>query len=322
MASCKSDAQNDPQKLVLSGASGLVGRALSGFFEQKGHVVYRLIRGSSDKLTPTPLLQTREGTQNTIHWEPQRGVLDPLALEGMNTVIHLSGELIAQRWTKSTKQKIADSRLKSTQTLVNAILKCKNPPKNFFCASATGFYGDRQDEILTENSACGAGFASELCEKWENASLPLKSTGMRVVHMRFGIVLSKSGGALARMLPLFKWGLGSPLGSGKQMMSWVALEDLVRAVDHCLASETLEGPVNFVSPHTVTNREFSATLAKSLHRPLMPRVPVFLVNLVFGDMGRELLLTSQNVVPDKLLKSGFVFQFADLADTLSSQGLF
>lgn len=295
------------QNILLSGASGLVGTALIKHFNSCGHTVFKLIRESKEQLQPV---------SQAILWDPESGKLDPLALEGMNTVIHLSGESIAQRWNGRAQTKIRDSRIKSTQTLVDAILKCKNPPQNFLCASATGFYGDCPCQILTEDSARGQGWAATLCEEWENAAQPLKLAGVRVLHMRFGVVISPKGGALAKMLPLFRWGLGAPLGSGQQMMSWITLEDLIRAVQHVIEHTELSGPVNFVSPLSVSNREFSKTLARLLKRPLMSNIPEFVVNLMFGQMGKELLLADQNVTPKKLIGSGFEFLQAELEDAL------
>lgn len=296
------------KKILLSGASGFVGTALIKFFATKNVEIFRLVR---QKINLAP---------NEIFWDPQNGILNPDSLEGVNTVIHLSGETIAQRWTTSAKKRISESRVLSTQTLVSAILKCKNPPQNFFGASATGFYGHRLGEVLTENSPRGEGWAAELCERWENATSPLKNTGRRVVHMRFGIVLSPNGGALAKMLKIFKWGLGSPLGSGQQMMSWIALPDLTRAVWHCLGQDELSGPVNFTAPQAISNHDFSKALAQTLHRPLMPAIPEFAVKIIFGQMGRELLLANQKVIPQKLQQSGFKFDYGNLAACLTSLG--
>jgi uncharacterized protein (TIGR01777 family) len=236
--------------------------------------------------------------------------------EGFHTVIHLAGENISDhRWTEEKKEAIFISRVRHTWLLAQALSRLKRPPKVFFSASAVGYYGDRGDEILTEESRKGKGFLSDVCAKWEEASGVLDQMKTRVIRARFGIVLSKEGGMLARLLPLLRWGLYGRLGSGKQWMSWIALEDLIGALEFTMAQD-VKGVFNFTSPNPVTNAEFTQQLAKLMHhRPFVP-LPAWLIKLVFGEKGKQLFLSSTRAVPKRLLDKGFKFQKANLSDLL------
>ncbi len=247
-------------------------------------------------------------------WDPARP-LAPESVSGFDAVIHLSGESIVGRWTEAKKKRIVESRVGATRTLSEALVKAPQRPRSFLGASAVGYYGDRGDEILREESASGQQFASELCRQWEGASQSAEAAGIRTVHMRLGAVLSAQGGALREMLTPFRLGLGGRIGNGRQWMPWIALVDVVGAILWML-SHDLSGPVNLVSPNPVTNAEFAKTLASVLSRPAIFPVPAFAVRLAFGDMGKELLLASQRVEPTKLVASGYVFQQPDLRRAL------
>lgn len=295
-----------PMKILVTGSTGLVGSALIPFLTTGGHQVTRLVR-SSKKAFSEP----------TITWNVDKGQLAPHALEGFDAVIHLAGEGIANcRWSAQQKQRIRDSRVQGTQLLCETLAKLKSPPKVLVSASAIGFYGIRGDEELTENSPAGSGFLSEVCQAWEQATLPAQQAGIRVVHARLGIILSPKGGALAKMLFPFRMGGGGILGSGKQYMSCVSLDDVLGVLLHCVTTDSLSGPVNVVDPRPVTNREFTKTLGRVLFRPTIFPVPAFAVRLLFGEMGDALLLGSTRVVPRKLLESGYRFRDPDLETCL------
>ena len=297
-----------PLKILLSGSSGLLGGALAPHLAAAGHEVWRLVRRA-------PRAESRE-----IRWDPDGGAVDPGTLEGFSAVIHLSGENIAaRRWTPEFKAKLVRSRIVTASLLAGTLAKLSAKPAVFICASAVGYYGDRGAEILTERSARGEGFLPELADRWEIAARQAQSSGIRSVQARFGVVLSRHGGALEKMLLPFKLGVGGVLGSGNQYMSWIAIEDAVRALEHLLGSASLSGPVNLVSPHPVTNREFTKTLASALHRPAFIPVPEFGIKLLFGEMGEALLLASTRVVPEALAQSGFHFSSPELAPALRRQ---
>jgi uncharacterized protein (TIGR01777 family) len=244
------------------------------------------------------------------------GTIDASALEGVDAVVHLAGENIAQRWTSSQKAKIRDSRIKGTQLLCETLARLSSPPKVLVSASAIGYYGDRGEQILTEDSPLGRGFLAEVCRGWEAATEPARQRGLRVVPLRFGVVLSPAGGALAKMLPPFRLGLGGMVGSGRQYMSWIALDDVVGAIQHAIVTDTLQGPTNAVAPQAVTNQEFTKTLGKALGRPTVFPLPAFAARLMFGEMADELLLASTRVQPAKLLGSGYRFRYPELEDAL------
>ncbi len=283
-------------KILISGSSGLVGSALVSFLTSRGHQITRLVRAPvSNK-------------NSEIIWDPRQGLKDVHLLEGIDGVIHLAGENLASgRWTPERRKIIRESRIVGTQTLTSTLAKLSNKPKFLFSASAVGYYGDEGDEILTEESPSGTTFLAKLCQDWEEATSEAQSHGIRVVHMRFGMILSSAGGALAKMLPPFQWGMGGVLGSGKQWMSWITLEDALRAIEHLLAHEPLRGPINVVSPQPVTNSEFTKSLGLTLRRPAFLNVPEFALRFAFGEMADEVLLASQRVEPKKLLESGFKF---------------
>ena len=292
-------------KILVSGSSGLIGAALLPALSMAGHSVTSLVRPG-----------TKPG-QEQIVWDPAASRLDPASIEGFDAVINLAGENIAGgRWTGERKQRIQDSRVKSAGLLAQTLARLSQPPRVLVAASATGYYGDRGDEILTESSAPGSGFLADVCRAWEKAAKPASDAGIRVVNPRFGVVLSGRGGALAKMLPPFKAGLGGPVGSGRQYMSWIAIADLVGAVQYALAADSLAGPVNFVAPNATTNREFTKTLGRILGRPAILPLPAIAVRLLFGQMGDELLLASARVRPAILDKTGYTFRNPDLEDAL------
>ncbi|MFK7819054.1 MAG: TIGR01777 family oxidoreductase, partial [Planctomycetaceae bacterium] len=239
-------------------------------------------------------------------------------LEGVDAVVHLAGESIATgRWSDQKKHRIKHSRIAGTRTLCEALAAMERKPEVLVCASATGFYGDRGDELLTEDSAPGEGFLVDVCQGWEEATAAASNAGIRVVNIRIGVVLDKQGGALAAMLMPFKMGVGGKIGSGKQYWSWITLTDLVRAIDHCICTESLNGPVNAVSPNPSTNTEFTKAMGKALGRPTIFPLPGFMAKLVLGQMAEDLLLASARVVPNRLRESGFEFKYSDLNAALT-----
>ena len=292
-------------RVAVSGSTGLVGSEVVTVLSAEGHEVVRLVRRA-----PAP-------GDKTIRWDPEAGVIDAGGLEGCDAVVHLAGENVgAGRWTVARKAAIRDSRVKGTRLLCDALAGLARPPKTLVCASAVGYYGDRGEEVLTEESPPGAGFLPDVCREWEAASAAAARKGIRVVALRIGRVLSPKGGALARMLPLFRAGLGGVLGSGKQYVSWVALDDLTGIVLHALSRDELRGPVNAVTPHPVTNRELTEALGKVLSRPTLLPVPSFALRLAVGEMADPLLLASARVAPRRLEETGYRFRFPELRAAL------
>jgi uncharacterized protein (TIGR01777 family) len=293
-------------RVVIGGASGLIGTALVASLRDRGWRAVPLVRAAT---------QTEP---DGIPWNPDAGELDEAALTGTDAVVHLGGVNIASgRWSAKVKAAIRDSRVQSTRLLSRTLARLDQPPRTLVCASAIGYYGNRGDEILTEESPPGEGFLPELCQEWEAATESAGHAGIRVVNLRTGVVLSPRGGALARMLPAFKAGLGGALGTGRQYMSWITLEDAVRVIEFALDAERrLSGPVNVVAPHPVTNREFSRTLGRVLRRPAACPVPALAVRALFGEMGRTLLLEGQRVRPARLEQAGFSFRDIDLEAAL------
>ncbi|HNQ88123.1 MAG TPA: TIGR01777 family oxidoreductase [Verrucomicrobiota bacterium] len=285
--------------ILITGATGLIGRALAARLEGRRHRVVPLRRA------PAP----RSGEPT---WDPERGRVDLEPAGPLDAVIHLAGETIAQRWTPSAKSRIGSSRIDATRRLSEALAALACPPRVLVAASATGFYGDRGDEVLDEQSAPGRGFLPELCQAWESATAPARDRGIRVVCLRLGIVLARDGGALARMLPVFRWGLGGRIGSGRQYWSWITLEDLLGAIERCLEESQFSGAVNAVAPGTATNALFTAALSRALRRPALLPVPAFALRIALGEMGREVLLASARVRPTRLLEAGFAFLDPDL----------
>jgi uncharacterized protein (TIGR01777 family) len=287
--------------ILISGSSGLIGSALMPSLAAEGHSVTRLVRSGTK---PGP---------GQIVWDPAAGRLDPAAIEGFDAVVHLAGENIAAgRWTAGRKQQIRDSRVKSTRLLADTLAKLAQRPRVLLAAGAIGFYGDRGDEVLTEASAAGSGFLAEVCRAWEDSTKPASDAGIRVVNLRFGVLLSATGGALTKMLAPFKAGLGGPVGSGRQYMSWITLDDVAGAVRHTLAAESLSGPVNIVAPHPVTNGEFARALGRVLKRPAFLPAPAFALRLLLGEMADALLLASTRVRPSCLEAEGYKFLHPDL----------
>ena len=290
-----------PQQILITGASGLVGSALFSALERRGHRVFKLVRGSASD------------TPGKATWDPDAVEIDLSSAGKLDAVIHLAGEPIAKRWTPDVKHRIRDSRVKGTRLLCEALASLPTPPRVLVCASATGWYGDRGEEWLDENSDPGRGFLAETCQEWEAAAAAAREAGIRVVHLRIGLVLSPKGGALAKMLPVFRLGLGGRLGNGRAYWSWITLDDLLEVIQHALVNETLRGAVNAVSPHPVTNAEFAKTLGGVLRRPAILPVPRFAVELLFGEMGREAMLASFRVKPAKLIETGFKFQYESVS---------
>lgn len=292
-------------KILVTGSTGLIGSALVPFLTTGGHNVVRLVRSK-----PKP------GAAE-VYWDPGAGNIDTAGLEGLDAVVHLAGENIAAgRWTTAQKARIRDSRVRGTRLLCESLVRLAQPPKVLVCASATGYYGDRGEEVLQEESPPGSGFLAEVCRAWEAATEPAVQRATRVVHLRIGVVLSRAGGALAKMLLPFRLGAGGTLGSGKQYWSWIALDDVVGAIHHALMTDALQGPVNVVAPHAVTNREFTKTLGSVLARPTLFPMPGFAVRLAFGEMADDLLLASTRVEPKQLLATGYAFRYPKLEDAL------
>ncbi|HUK92272.1 MAG TPA: TIGR01777 family oxidoreductase [Blastocatellia bacterium] len=291
-------------KVLMSGSSGLIGSALRKSLQSAGEEVIRLVRSDA------------RGADE-VRWDPQAGYIDQAAIEGMDAIVHLAAESIADgRWTASKKSRIRDTRTHGTQLLCQAVAKTSKKPSVLVSASAVGFYGDRGDEVLTESSSAGSGFLAEVCRDWEAATAPAAEAGIRVVTLRIGVVLSGAGGALAKMLPPFRLGLGGRLGSGRQYMSWIVIDDLVAAIRFGLAKEQLSGPVNMVSPNPVTNAEFTRAIGKVISRPTLFPVPAFALHAAFGEMADEVLLSGARALPQKLQAAGFKFDFTTLESGL------
>ena len=296
------------ERILVSGASGLIGSALRSAAREKGIEVQTLVR------------RHREVRGGVIYWNPaetKRGV-HPAALEGFDAVVHLNGADVARRWSPQYRETIVSSRVRSTEVLCEVLRKVRRPPPVLLCASAVGIYGDRGDEVLTEESSAGSGFLAETCQAWEAAAKPARDLGIRVVHLRSGVVLSRNGGALGKMLPAFHLAMGGKLGSGQQWMSWISERDVVRAIGFLMEHEELSGPFNLTAPQPVTNAEFTQALARAVHRPALLPVPAAILRLAFGEMARETMLASQRVLPKRLDEAGFQFQDADIAAALRS----
>jgi uncharacterized protein len=290
-------------KVVITGSHGLIGTALGTALESGGHDVVRLTRGGGP-----------------MSWDPSRGQLDVAALAGVDAAVNLAGAGIGdKRWTPSRKEEIARSRTASTDLLCRGLAALNPKPSVLVSGSAVGIYGDRGDEILDEDSPIGSGSLVDIAREWEEATAPASQAGIRVARIRTGIVLSRSGGALKRQLPLFRLGLGGRLGSGRQYVSWITLEDEVGAIIHALTNASLAGPVNLTAPNPVTNADFTRALALALGRPAVLSVPSFALGVALGqEMTEEMLLASARVMPDRLQASGFQFKHPDLPEALSS----
>ncbi|MFI5264079.1 MAG: TIGR01777 family oxidoreductase [Candidatus Kapaibacterium sp.] len=288
-------------KILISGSTGFIGSKLVALLQTSGHSVTRLVRSSSDI---------------GLLWDPYKNEVDISRMEGYDVFVHLSGESINGRWTQSKKKRIMESRIIPTHFLAECISKLKNPPKAFICSSAIGYYGNRGDEELTEASSPGTGFLADVCKVWEAATQPIAKQGIRVVNVRTGLVLSPDGGALQKLLLPFKLGAGGKIGSGNQWWSWITLNDLLKIYQYSIEDGSVNGPVNAVAPNPERNSKFVKTLGKVLRRPAIFPLPSIAVRTIFGEMGQELLLDGQRVVPKKLIDSGFQFEHTELEPAL------
>ena len=285
-----------PIAIAVTGATGLIGSAFVDRLRAHGHTVRRFVHSPKD---------AREGD---VVWDAERSELPAGALDGVEAVVNLAGAPIAHRWSAERKHQIRDSRVLGTERLARAIAAMAQKPRVFLSGSAVGYYGDRGDEVLGESSTPGDGFLAGVCVEWERATTPAADAGVRVVLVRTGVVLSRDGGALAKMLPPFRLGMGGPLGSGEQWMSWIAIEDHLHAMEHCLFVDGVHGAVNLVAPNPVRNSHFATTLGRVLSRPALIPVPELALTLMYGEMARETILASQRALPDALAASGFDFQ--------------
>jgi len=294
------------KRVLLSGASGLIGSAFRVTAENESYKVTKLVR------------RHRLASEGAIYWNPTKpkAPVHPMELEGFDAVVHLSGANVAQRWTEAYRREIVSSRVVSTQALCESLAAVNRKPRVLVCASAIGVYGDRGDALLTEASAAGSGFLADTCEAWEAATKKASDVGIRVVHLRFGVVLSREGGALKKLLPAFRVGLGGRLGSGRQWMSWISLRDAIRVLLFLMEREDLAGAFNLTAPNPVTNARFTRELARALHRPALLPIPVAALRLIFGAMADATLLASARVLPRKLMDAGFRFEDEEIGPAL------
>jgi len=295
-------------RILVSGVSGPIGTALLPTLRASGAQISRLTREVATHAA---------GDDHRIPWNPAQPI-PPETVSGFDAVIHLAGETIVGWWTAAKKQRIRESRILGTRNLAEALSKTKEKPQVFICSSAIGYYGNRGDELLNEQSSPGRGFLSDVCREWEAATHPAAEAGIRTVQMRTGVVLTKDGGALGKMLLPFKMGVGGRIGDGRQWMSWIAVQDMVGAIHHTLKTDLIQGPVNFVAPKPLTNAQFTQTLANVLSRPALFPVPAFAVKLAFGEMGETVLLGGQRVEPLQLVSSGYPFRYPTLKASLES----
>lgn len=294
-------------RVMVSGSTGLVGKALCLSLEEKGHDVVRLVRGESGQ------------SGGAVRWDPEGGVLPAESLTDIDAIVHLAGEPIAAgRWNAERKARIRDSRVNGTALVAKRIAEAGGRPPVLVSASALGIYGDKGDEVVTEEAPSGEGFLADVCRAWEEATVPASEAGARVVNLRIGIVLAADGGALEKMLPPFRLGMGGPLGKGEMWMSWIHLEDMVRAIEFALETPGLQGPVNAFAPNPVTNKDFTKTLGGALNRPAILPVPPFALRLALGEMADALLLSSVRGKPARLLESGFEYTYPDLEPALQN----
>ena len=291
-------------KILISGSHGFIGSAVHKSLEQGGDQLLRLIR------------QTQIAHSDEVFWNLPDNFIDHSKLKNLDAVIHLAGENLFGRWNEKKKQAIHDSRIKSAAFLAQTLAAKEHKPKVLICASAIGYYGDRGELECTETTEAGEGFLTTVCRQWEQATAPASEAGIRVVNLRFGVVLGKEGGSLAKMLPAFKMGMGGPLGDGQQWVSWVSIDDAVRAVEFSLNHENLSGPVNVVSPQPVRNKEFAQAIGHALHRPEVVPVPKRMLKFMLGEMADETVLASTKVLPHKLQTEDFQFAYSDLHTAL------
>ena len=296
-----------PLTVAVTGATGLIGTALVTRLRASGYAVRRLLRSP------------KGAGPGDVVWDPAKGAPPRAALDGADAIVHLAGEPVAHRWTAERKRAIRESRVRSTELLAQAVRALDRKPRVLLAGSAVGYYGDRSDELLDETSAPGNDFLARTCVDWEYATAPAADAGVRVVLLRTGVVLSPRGGALARLLPIFRLGGGGPIGSGKQWLSWIGLDDHVRAMLHALVTESMRGPANLTAPNPVTNADFATTLGRVLTRPALVPVPAFALELLYGEMARATLLAGQRAVPKTLMASGFDFAQPTLEGALRTE---
>jgi len=290
--------------ILITGSTGLIGSELCAVLAKSGHHMLRMVRKTPER-------------SDEVRWDPRSGTIDKSALGGLDAVVHLAGESIASgRWTAEKRRRIRQSRVRGTGLLSQALADLSDPPEVLVSVSGVGYYGDRGEEPLDEESGSGNGFFAEVCREWESATAPAAQRGIRVVTPRVGVVLSAAGGALALMLPVYRLGIGGKIGSGQQYMSWIAMDDMVGIIHHAILCKTLRGPVNAVSPNPVTNRAFSKTLAQVLTRPSIFSLPAFAARLAFGKMADEALLSGSRAFPKRLLESGYTFAYPKLEGAL------
>jgi uncharacterized protein (TIGR01777 family) len=296
-------------RVIVTGSTGLVGGALVRSLLADGHEVTRLVRGDAQGF--------RAPGTAAVHWNPDGGAIDAKELEGHDAAVHLAGESIADgRWDEGKKRRILESRVKGTRLFAETLAGLERKPGVLVSASATGFYGNRGAEVLREESASGDDFLSEVCREWEKATLAASRAGIRVAHVRIGVVLSADGGALPKMLTPFKLSLGGRVGSGRQYMSWITLEDLIGVIKRALTDESLRGPVNAVAPNAVTNEEFTKAIGRVLGRPTFLSMPAFAARLAFGEMADALLLSGSRVEPARLTEAGYEFKHPEIEGAL------
>lgn len=293
-------------KVILSGSRGLIGSALAARLSEDGHDIRQLVR--------RPVSTTAD--DSAIHWLPTQNSIDRSRLDKTDVVIHLAGENLAGNWTETKKQEIRDSRVLGTKTLCEALASIPHPPKVIISASAVGYYGNRGDEELTESSKPGEGFLSQVCQEWEAATAAAEQRGIRVVHVRFGVVVGPGGGAVAQMMPVFNAGFGGKVGSGKQWMGWISLADVIRAITFCVRTPALRGPVNLVAPAPITNKQFTQSLAKALGKPSFMSLPAFVAKRILGEMAVETVLASAKVLPAKLTEAKFTWRHENIDDAM------
>jgi len=296
------------KSVAITGGTGLVGTSLAAALQDVGYSTVSISR------------KTSKPAGGHILWDPSTGLKDPSQLESIDSIVHLAGENIAAgRWTAALKDRIRRSRIEGTRSLVKSLAAISRRPKTLISASAIGYYGDQGDNVLDENAESGHGFLAELCHDWEHEADAARDLGLRVVNVRIGVILSPKGGALAKMLLPFKLGVGGIIGSGKQYWSWIGLHDLVRIIMFCIGDDSINGPVNAVSPNAMTNYDFTKGVGRVLHRPTIFPMPAFAARLALGEMADELLLSSARVTPKKLQAHGFKFDYPDLISCLTSE---
>lgn len=293
------------RRVAVSGASGLIGSALSRRLQREGIAV-------------VPLVRTASAAPGDIAWDPRTGVVDREGLEGVDAVVHLAGENLGQRWTNEVRTRIRESRVGGTRFLAETLASLRDPPEVLVSASAVGYYGDRGDEPLDEDSTQGEGFLAEVARDWESAAVPAARAGIRIVHPRLGVVLSAAGGALPRMLAPFRFGVGGRIGDGSQWLSWVALDDAIDAIRFLIEEPSLSGAFNVTAPEPITNRDFTRVVGRALSRPTLFTVPPLVLRLMFGEMADRTLLASQRALPRRLLDAGFTFRHPRLENALEA----